>query len=163
MWKALKQSKSAEGETRSSMLRKMTGKLGALQHRWADKLQEKSERLSVTGKKLMLGLFLAVFSGWSVYIAWHSLSSSPGHGTVPVQPITISHPGEGMVTQRPFAGRQGVSDKEYGAIQAFHHYLDSLGQSTQGRIWRDSLLKGRPGLLDSMRAIEQVYLSQSKK
>ena len=163
MWKVLKKRKLAEGEARPSIIRKMKGKLGVVQHRWADKLQEKSERLSLTGKKLMLGVFLAVFMGWSAYIAWQSLSSSGRHSAMAVEPITISGSGNGAITTPPFATHQGVSDKEYGAIQAFRHYLDSLGQTTQGRLWRDSLLKRRPGLLDSLRAIEEVYLRESKK
>jgi len=163
MWKVLKKRKSAEGEVQPSMIRKMKGKLGARQHQWADKLQEKSERLSLTGKKLMLAVFLAVFTGWSAYIAWQSLSSSGRHPALTVQPITISGSGKEALGTPPFTGHQGVSDREFGAIQAFRHYLDSLGQSAPGRLWRESLLKARPGLLDSLRAIEQVYLSGSKK
>jgi len=163
MWKILKKRRSTEGVVRPSILRKITGKVGAVQRRWADKLQEKSERLSVTGKKLMLGIFLAIFSGWSICIGWRSLSASHRGGTILVQPITISDPGQRGMGDQPDSARHGVSEKEYRAIQAFSHYLDSMGQSPEGKVWKDSLLKGRPGLLNSLQAIEHIYLNQSKR
>jgi len=163
MFKVRNKSKITGDDARPPMLRKVARKIGAIQHRWADQLQEKSERLSVTGKKLALGLFLAVFGGWSMYIAWQSLSSGGHQAAMAVQPITISHPGEGSSISAPVPGRIWVSEKEYRAIQAFHHYLDSMGQSMPGRLWRDSLLKARPGLLDSLQTIEQIYLTQPKK
>jgi hypothetical protein len=47
-----------------------------------------------------------------------------------------------------------------GVLQAFHAYMDSLALSGDGLQLRDSILRARPGLMDSIRMAESLYLTK---
>ncbi|MCX2429923.1 hypothetical protein [Pedobacter sp. GR22-10] len=53
--------------------------------------------------------------------------------------------------------RDGVPDKVYGRIHGFRMSLDSMGNTAEGRVKRDSLVRSRPGLMDSLVTIEKYY------
>jgi hypothetical protein len=136
--------------------------LGRVQRKYADKLQALTEKMSPRNKKLMLMLFILVFGGMSVSIVWRSITAHGNQSAVSVQPIVPSPP-----SGRPSKGNGlwpegGVTAREYNMIRAFHQYLDSLGNTADGQAIRDSLLNGRPGLMDSIVAIEKMYLGQLK-
>jgi hypothetical protein len=40
--------------------------------------------------------------------------------------------------------------------------MESLSRSAKGRLEFDSIIKARPGLMDSIKEIEQLYYLQSK-
>ena len=42
-------------------------------------------------------------------------------------------------------------------VKAFRSYMDQLEASQKGRKTRDSILKARPGLIDSIRIVESMY------
>lgn len=162
MLKIFKKRRQTDEEGGHPLFRKLSVATTALQRRWADRLQEKSERLSLGAKKWLLGLFVLIFGGMSVFIAWRGLTAGAGRPAVVVSPITVSSPAQQGVLATPFPGDQRVSSREYEVTQVFQRYLDSLGQSTDGQKVRDSLLRQRPGLLDSIRLIERMYLAQPK-
>lgn len=47
-----------------------------------------------------------------------------------------------------------VPEAEYRRIKKFRKYMDSLAQNPSGKILYDSLISRRPGLMDSLRWIE---------
>lgn len=55
-----------------------------------------------------------------------------------------------------------ISEKDYKSIISFRKYMDSLQQNENGKHQYDSILQARPGLMDSVQALEQLYLSQQK-
>lgn len=136
--------------------------LTKIQRKYADKLQSMSEKMSPTGKKLMLALFVLVFGGISVSIIWHSVSAHGKRSVVTIQPIVPSPPSGRPDNVKGQWPERGVSTREYNMIRAFHRYIDSLGSTAEGQQRRDSLLKEKPGLVDSLIAIEKMYLGQQK-
>lgn len=56
-----------------------------------------------------------------------------------------------------------VAKEEYEKIQRFRQYMDSLERSPSGKKLYNSILINRPGLLDSIILIENIYQSQIKK
>lgn len=46
---------------------------------------------------------------------------------------------------------------EIGEIERFSRYMDSLSQTAGGKRIYDSICKARPGLLDSVAAVERIY------
>ncbi len=48
-------------------------------------------------------------------------------------------------------------------IRQFRKYMDSLSQSKSGSVLRDSILKARPGLMDSIRRLENILYSTNEK
>ena len=147
-------------EANSPLIERMSHAVNGRLHRVANKLQDRSERLSTPAKKWMLALFLLIFGGASVLIAWRSINTRSGRTAVAVQSITAcplsSRPGG----PSPSSASGGVSRKEYEMVRSFHHYLDSLGASSTGALMRDSILRVRPGLLDSIEIIERMYLEK---
>lgn len=136
--------------------------LTGMQRKYADKLQGMSEKMSPNGKKLMLALFVLVFGGISVSIIWHSVSAHGNRSAVTIQPIVPSPPSGHLDREKSQWPERGVSTREYNMIRAFHRYLDSLAGTADGQQLRDSLLKEKPGLVDSLFAIEKMYLGQPK-
>ena len=53
-----------------------------------------------------------------------------------------------------------VAERDYQSIASFKHYMDSLNKSLNGKYQYDSILQARPGLMDSVQVLEQLYLSQ---
>ena len=55
-----------------------------------------------------------------------------------------------------------ITDNEIRHVHAFKHQLDSLSATTEGKIKVKIFLTRRPGLLDSLEMVEQLYYSQKK-
>jgi hypothetical protein len=55
-----------------------------------------------------------------------------------------------------------VTKQEHEEMQAFHHYMDSLQHSEGGKRVYDSIILIRPGLMDSVNMLEEIYQSQLK-
>ena len=53
-----------------------------------------------------------------------------------------------------------ITDEEYKEMQQFRKYMDSLQQCSKQNY--DSILSGRPGLMDSVTLLEQIYNQQKK-
>jgi|SRR6185437_1735348 len=125
----------------------------------AKKMEDGSEKLSIRTKKVLLFLFVIVFCGVSLGIIWRSVGTRSGRSVVSVQSI-VPCPLQGGPEHSGSLRRSGVSRSEYLVVQGFHHYLDSLAASPSGMIARDSMLRERPGLLDSIEIIEKAYLEK---
>ena len=133
----------------------LVAKILWLQSKWAGFMDRKVNRLSVRSKKFGLMIFVglsvlicvsilietfyrpASFSVHSIAVRKHSTST----GEIPVSSLIPSH--------------------QYTRIIVFHHYMDSLSVSVSGRKIYDSIVRCRPGLLDSAITLEKLY-HQSK-
>lgn len=131
------------------------------QQRWADSMQRRTERLSRNGKLIILSLFCLTAGSLSVYLIASSVKSHKASS------FTVIH-----LKKTPYAIKAGdentkalliVTKEEYEKIQRFRFYMDSLAGSPSGKKLYDSILSQRPGLMDSILLIENIYQSQNKK
>lgn len=131
------------------------------QQRWADFMQLYTERLSRNGKLILLSSFCLIAGSLSIYFIASSLMSRKASS------FTIIHH-----KKSTYAIKSGdentkvlmiVSKPEYEKIQRFRLYMDSLARSPSCKQFYDSILSHRPGLMDSILLIENIYQSQSKK
>ena len=131
------------------------------QQRWADFMQRHTERLSHNAKLIVLSLFFLTAGSLSVYL----IASSMMRRKTPS--INVTH-----FKQPPYTVKSGdentkalmmVSKAEHEKIQHFRIYMDSLARSPSGKKLLDSILSQRPGLMDSILLIENIYQSQIKK
>jgi hypothetical protein len=131
------------------------------QQGWANFMQRHTERLSRKGKLIALSLFCMITGSLSIYLIAGSVSS---HKTSSLTVIHLKKP--------PYALKSGdentkalviVSKAEYDKIQRFRFYMDSLARSPSDKQLYDSILSRRPGLMDSILLIENIYQSQNKK
>jgi hypothetical protein len=143
-------------------VQKAAQRINKWQHACADKLQDRSERLSLGTKKAILIAFVLLFGGASGVITWRAITAHQAQSAVLIHPIVVSPPAGGLrdKSMSPFSER--ISSREYQIVRSFHHYLDSLSGSPSGEIVRDSILRERPGLLDSLMEIENLYLKEEK-
>lgn len=130
------------------------------QRKWADLMQRYSERLPQGSKLIILFMFCLIASISSLYLIFSSVMHQS------TSSIAITHFKAAL-----FTGKSGdentkatgiVAKAEYERIQHFQFYMDSLAGSSYGRKIYDSILNQRPGLIDSVLLIENVYQSQSK-
>jgi len=56
-----------------------------------------------------------------------------------------------------------ITDNEITQVHFFKHSLDSISKTREGKIKVKNLLAQRPGLMDSLEMVEQLYYSQKNK
>ena len=131
-----------------------------LQERWATFMQKQTERLSGNGKLIVLSLFCLVAGSLSIYLIATSLM---GYPAVSIKISSIKAPlYSARSVDHDTKSSIIITREEYQRIEHFRHYMDSLATSSSGKPIYDSILKQRPGLMDSVAFIENIYQSQTK-
>lgn len=130
------------------------------QRKWATLLNQQAEKYSKQSKQILLVIFCLLFGGGSIFIMVRAIEN-------PSEKLKIekmSFPGyaTGADTSSTFQPTAVLTEKQYRNIQRFKRYMDSLQNTTAGKIKYDSIIKARPGLIDSIVFIEQIYQQQVK-
>jgi hypothetical protein len=131
-----------------------------LERSWAGWLGLQAEKLSRGGKWIFLALFVLFAGGWTVYLVAGSFSgkSAISYPSLQMKSIpALPAPKGGLRRMGPL-----LSKEEYGRIHRFSLYIDSQKATACGRRLLDSITGNRPGLLDSLRLVENLYQSQIK-
>jgi hypothetical protein len=101
--------------------------------------------------KLLLIVFCFLSGGFSAYLAAHAIfAHTPKEPAINLNPIHMPrhYDRTGSEINEP---ENRISDELYQEIQAYKKAMDSLGEPI------------RPGLLDSIVILENIYLSQQTK
>jgi hypothetical protein len=134
--------------------------ISILQH-CAAFLQRKTEGLTGRAKKYLLALFCLLSGGYSLYLSADSLMHHKAR-SFSVTPLSIpKHTGQ--AGDENLLPAIAVTLEEYKKLERFRRYMDSLVQSPSGKKTLDSILFSHPGLMDSIRLIENIYQLQSPK
>lgn len=129
---------------------RIAGALLLVQRSWANWMSRQEQRLSLKSKALVMGILFLAIAGYSL-----SLLFSYAKGNVTARDkITIRIP---KMESHERQGAPGLTDPIYMRIHRFRKYLDSLATSEAGKKKLDSLAVQRPGLLDSLAKVEQLY------
>ena len=148
-------------EINDRILRQMVNTCLRLQTGWALWMGKRTEHLSRKTLFLLLLTFIVLAGGYSIYLIGQSFSGDQANA-ISITPIKKP----GHVLQAGDAALQPdmiVSKIDYQGIIRFRGYMDSLTRSPAGKAVYDSIVLSRPGLLDSIRVIEEIYQSQTKK
>ena len=147
-------------KVRDKVAKGIAGFLLSIQNRFASFMSAITNNLNKKAKQVYLAIFCLVFGGLSLYAFIEAFQNSE-RAVNSIKPAQISMP---KYYDRTGTETEGltVSDKEINRINRFKKYMDSLSHSVKGRGVYDSILKARPGLMDSIKIIEQLYYSQSK-
>ena len=130
-----------------------------LQRKASSFLQSKSEKLSLSSKRLVVIGFCLISLSSSVYLV---VKSFYGNDSVNLSIAAIRVPEQVAQNENiQIAPANGVFKNEMEKIKVFRAYIDSLATSNSGRRIYDSIRKYRPGLIDSLAVIENIYKSQS--
>lgn len=131
-----------------------------LQQRWVAFMQRYAERLSTKWKAIILSVFCLCTGGFSFFLIAKSLTSN-NIISFNVTQFKSSFPAKlGDELSKPGVI---ITKEEYEKIEHFKQYVDSLAVSPSGKKLHDSILISRPGLVDSIIFLENIYQSQVKK
>ena len=165
MWLYKRVRKDKELGGNETVSDKVAGKIAGigirLQQLFAEKMNRIFMKTDYKRLKLIL-IFLCVSAGgYSIYLIVNSVfSPERNQKAFEVQQMDIpKHFNKtGDETVMPEAT---VDEQTYLQIQGFRKYMDSLKLNRTDEY--DSILQARPGLIDSVQMLEQIYLSQKQK
>lgn len=150
-----KREKDVESDiAKERFARSAANKVLAFQRRWADYMREKSERLPLKSRKAVLLISIiacSLYCSISIYDAVTGGHLKMDLGRIKEVPLIKDDRAE----REP-----KITDREFMGIQRFKVWLDSLSTTQAGRAYADRLLIQRPGLLDSIKAVEEIYRRQ---
>lgn len=127
---------------------------------WANWMMKRTENFSKRTWLLLLGLFVLSVSAFNIYIVVSTINAngSASFSVTPIQkPKHLTETGEINMQS------VDVPNSEYNRIKNFRMYMDSLARSPSGKNLYDSITKYRPGLMDSVRFIENYYQQLNQK
>ena len=120
-------------------------------------MKKLTAKLSSSTMKVFLIVFLAFGTTLSFYFVIASFITDEHLKTFRIDRISIPRNVEkdgDESAQQPTA----ITMKEYDEMKGFTHYMDSLKGSRKS----DSILLNRPGLMDSVKMLQQIYEQQNK-
>lgn len=127
---------------------------------WANWMMKRTENFSNRTWLILLALFVLSVSGYNIYLVVHTINAkgSAAYSITPIKkPKHLTETGE--INKQTM----GVPEAEYNRIKSFRMYMDSLARSPSGKNFYDSITLHRPGLMDSVRFIENYYQQLNKK
>ncbi len=160
-----KRKKETISGDKTSISDKVAGKIAGVgikaQRLFADKMNRLFMNTDFKRLKLILVGFCICAGGYSLYLIINSIiSPDKKQKAFEVQQVDVpkhfNKSGDESVVAEPM-----VDEVTCQQIKDFRHYMDSLKQNK--KIEYDSILQARPGLMDSVQMLEQIYLSQQQK
>lgn len=137
------------------------GMINGVQRKFGTVLNDKTSNLSQRGKVILFICFSLLFGGSSVYLIIKGITTSVEAYKNPT-PRAITVPRHYDKTGMPEVRNPSVvSPAEIKRIRYFRRYMDSLASSQQGALLYDSIIRARPGLLDSVSQVERMYIADS--
>lgn len=122
------------------------------QRAWADWMQKKTSNMSQGTLVVLLLLFISCSIVYNALIlSGYLVSSDIDYGRVsePAKLYFLEDSSKVVSVQ-----------EELGQISKFRKYMDSLSSTEEGWVIYDSIMSVRPGLLDSVRHIENILSNQ---
>ena len=165
MWLFKKKKKELQSEEKTTISDKVAGKIAGVgikaQRLFAERMNKLFVKTNYKRLKLILIFFCVSAGGYSIYLIASSVfSAEQKQQSFEIQQMDIpKHFNKtGDETVIPEAT---VDEQTYLQIQDFRKYMDSLKLNRANEY--DSILQARPGLIDSVQALEQIYYSQKQK
>lgn len=165
MWLFKKKKKELQSEENTTMSDKVAGKIAGVgikaQRLFAERMNKLFMKTDYKRLKLILIFFCVSAGGYSIYLIANSVfSAERKQKSFEIQQMDIpKHFNKtGDETVMPEAI---IDEQTYLQIQDFRKYMDRLKLNRTNEY--DSILQARPGLMDSVQVLEQIYLSQKQK
>ena len=130
-----------------------------IQSAFAKYMNKRTEKLSSSTMKFILIIFFLSGSSLSVYFIITAFSRKELPKAIKIDRLSIPHyynRNGDESTQPDFF----ISKQEHEEMQAFRNYMDSLHRNNKGIQIYDSIMLNRPGLMDSVDKLEQIYQQQ---
>lgn len=139
----------------------IVGFIVKMQTAFARFMNTRTRNMSASSLKMSLVIFLLTGSGLSIYFVASAFLEKNKSKVVKIDRIHVpqyyDRTGDESIQPDFF-----ISKQEHEEMQAFQKYMDSLHSSKDGIRIYDSVMLNRPGLLDSLNRLEQMYQQQSQ-
>jgi hypothetical protein len=165
MWllKRKKQVKDDDG-VMPSVSDKVAGKIAGaglrMQRAFGNKMNKLFENMNQLKLKRGLIVFTLLAGSYSLYLIVTAITKPIKQNSFKVEQIDVpkhfNKTGDEIIEQNAM-----VDEETYTNIQQFKKYMDSLKFNNTKQY--DSILITRPGLIDSVQMLEQIYYSQKIK
>ena len=165
MWLYKQKKKGEESQDKLTVSDQVAGKIAyvgmKMQTHFAKKMNNLFMKVDFKRLKIILVLFCLCAGGYSIYLVANSIiSPDKRQNSFEVQQMDVpkhfNKTGDELIAPEAF-----VDEQTYQQIQQFRKYMDSLRNQQAAQY--DSILQARPGLMDSVQMLEQIYLSQKQK
>ncbi|WP_118975722.1 hypothetical protein [Taibaiella koreensis] len=130
----------------------IAGKFRWIQTKWARGMDRLINRLTLRKRAIVMTLILILMVGYNIFVVARTFGRNGQNFNRPVDirmPVNLDR---GRAANMPAQLPRVVL-----RVIRYHKYLDSLSGTDSGEKMRDSLLRGHPGLLDSINQIEKIY------
>ena len=131
-----------------------------IQGGWANWMRLRTEHFSQRTWIVLLILFVLSTSTFCVYVAVNAITIK-GNNSITI--TRIKKPKHTTETGEAHTNVAEMSEAEYNRIKKFRLYMDSLARSPSGKNLYDSITLRRPGLMDSVRFLENYYQQLKQK
>lgn len=148
--------------TASDKVAKMIAAAGIkLQKTFSEKMNRLFMKTDYKRFKIVLIFFCISAGGYSIYLVANSIfSPEKSQKGFEIQQMDVpkhfDKTGDENLIPEAY-----VDEEIYQQVKQFRNYMDSLKQKRRNEY--DSILQARPGLMDSVQMLEQIYLSQKQK
>lgn len=165
MWLFRKIKAKEQDAARSSVSDKVAGKIAGagirVQAKFAESMNKLFSNISMKKLKMLLLVFCLGCGGYSIYLIANAIFSAdkkqPSFKVDQVDvPKHFDRTGDEIIPPESY-----VDEETYRQLQGFKRYMDSL-KTNKSKLY-DSILIARPGLMDSVLVLEQIYNSQKLK
>ena len=165
MWLYKAKQKDKETVAKITVSDKVAGKIAGLgiklQQLFAEKMNRVFMNTDFKRLKIILIIFCLGAGGYSIYLIANSvISPDRKQNSLEVQqmdvPKHLDKAGDENLIPEAY-----VDEETWQQVRQFRNYMDSLKQKRRNEY--DSILQARPGLMDSVQMLEQIYLSQKQK
>lgn len=164
MW-FLKRKKKDSDDNRRAVSDKVAGKIACagikMQQAFASKMNKLFENMNMQRMKITLIFFCLSAGGFSLYLLANAIfRKDREQQLIKIDRVDVPRhfdkSGDETIMQEAI-----IDEQTYNQVQDFKNYMDSIRIHNKREY--DSIIINRPGLLDSVQMLEQIYLSQKQK
>lgn len=157
-----KKHKSTEKPIKEKAVKGIVRFLLKLQTKFADAMNTITKNISPKTMKWILVTFCFLGGGFSIYLILDAvLKPNANQPSLKIEQMNVPKYYD-KNGDEDLQAEQYVDEETYERIELFEHYMDSLKQTMDGSRIHDSILIARPGLMDSVMMLKDIYNSQIK-
>jgi hypothetical protein len=160
MWLFKRKKKEKDTFQKDMIAGKIARAMVAIQIKFANAMNKLFSKTSPRRMKLYSFLFSIVGFGLSLYFIAIAISNYSSGRKIKVEQAKIPRV-EGRNDNQNSSSNILIDEQTWKKIESFKEYVDSLKQNGSKEV--DSLIAARPGLLDSISMLEEIYYSQKTK
>ncbi len=156
MWRKNKTKTILSGSNplQDKLATRIAGAVLKIQTLFSSFLSKITANLSARSLKIIVIFFSTGWFAVSVYFIASAFVNDAPRSTVQISHLKTPSIIKSR-TKEKLSSSNVITDEEYKEIQQFQKYMDSLRQCSKQNY--DSILSGRPGLMDSIILLEQMY------